>query len=344
MEIQKSSSVRQAGHSGLYLPPLGLGCWSFGGGEGDYWGAQDDHAVDAILTQALEQGAVYLDTAEMYNEGRSEETLGRALKGRRDRAIVGSKVWPNHTRPDLLRQSCEASLRRLNTDTIDLYMLHWPLTDQLAGPVFETLAQLQREGKIGHIGVSNFGVQQLREAVQAASQAGASIAANQLCYNLFSRAIEFEILPECQQLGVGVIGYMPLQQGLLTGKYHSADELPQMRTRTRHFSGSRPLSRHGEAGAEAEIFAVLDTLRAISQEVNIPLAQLATHWTAYQPGITCAIAGVRSLDQLQEALAGVNLTPPSGLMQRLTELTEPIKQKLGANADYFQSSANSRVH
>ena len=335
--------MRPSGRSGLQLPALGLGCWSFGGSEGDYWGAQDDREVDAVLSQALEQGAVYLDTAEMYNDGRSEEALGRALKGRRERAILGSKVWPNHARPDLLRQSCEASLRRLNTDTIDLYMLHWPLIDEPAGPVFEMLAQLQREGKIGHLGLSNFGVQQLREAVQAAAQAGAVIAANQLCYNLLSRAIEFEILPECEKLEVGVIGYMPLQQGLLTGRYASADELPPMRTRTRHFSGSRPLSRHGGPGAEAEIFEVIAAMRALAEEAGIPLAQLATYWASHRPGITCAITGVRNVAQLQEALAGVNLTPPPGLMQRLTDLTDSIKHRLGADADYFQSSANSRV-
>jgi aryl-alcohol dehydrogenase-like predicted oxidoreductase len=117
-----------------------------------------------------------------------------------------------------------------------------------------------------------------------------------------------------------------------------------MRTRTRHLNGSRPLSRHGGAGAEAEIFQAIDQIRVLADKTGIPMAQLATHWAAHQPGITCAIAGVRSVAQLQEALAGVNLTPPSGVMQQLTEITEPVKQKLGGNADYFQSSENGRVH
>jgi aryl-alcohol dehydrogenase-like predicted oxidoreductase len=222
-------------------------------------------------------------------------------------------------------------------------MLHWPLTDTPAGPVFETLAALQREGKILHIGVSNFGVQQLREAAQAARQAGTCIAANQLCYNLLSRAIEFEILPECERLGIGIIGYMPLQQGLLTGKYHSADKLPQLRTRTRHFNSRRPLSRHGEPGVETEIFQVIDQMRVLAEETGIPMAQMAIYWAAYQAGITCAITGVRNEIQLHEALAGINLTPLPGLMQHLSEITEPVKHKLGPNADYFQSAENSRV-
>jgi myo-inositol catabolism protein IolS len=336
--------MRACGRSGLQLPPLGLGCWSFGGQEGDYWGAQDEGEVDAILTEALEQGAVYLDTAEMYNEGRSEAALGRHLKGRRERFILGSKVLPNHGRPDLLRQHCEASLRRLDTDYIDLYMLHWPLTDQPAGPVFEALAQLQRAGKIRHVGLSNFGVRQMREAAQAATDAGTTIAANQLCYSLLSRAIEFEILPECQRQGIGVLGYMPLQQGLLTGKYLSADELPPIRARTRHFNSIRPLSRHGEPGAEAEVFQAVDSMRTLAEGAGIPLAQLAIYWAANQPGITCVIPGVRSFAQLQDALAGVSLDPPQDLMQHLTQMTETVRNKLGANADYFQSSANSRIH
>ncbi len=336
--------MRQCGRSGLHLPALGLGCWSFGGGEGDYWGAQDEREVDAILGRALEQGALYLDTAEMYNDGRSEEALGRALKGRREHAIIGSKVFPNYARPDLLRQHCEASLSRLGTDYLDLYMLHWPLTDEPAGPVFETLASLQREGKIRHLGLSNFGVRQMHEAVRAAGQAGAVIAANQLCYNLLSRAIEFEILPECEKLGIGVIAYMPLQQGLLAGKYRSADELPPMRARTRHFDGSRPLSRHGEPGAEAEVFQAVAEIRVLAEQAGISMAQMAIYWAAHRPGITCAISGVRSLAHLDEALAGVALIPPPGLMERLTEITEPLKRRLGANADYFQSSANSRVN
>ena len=336
--------MRQCGRSDLQLPPLGLGCWSFGGEESDYWGAQDEREVDAILAQALEQGAVYLDTAEMYNDGRSEAALGRALKGRREQAIIGSKVSPSHARSDLLRQHCEASLRRLGTDYIDLYMLHWPLTGDPAGPVFETLAQLQREGKIRHVGLSNFGVQQMREAVQAAGKAGTIISANQLCYSLLSRAIEFEILPECEKLGIGVLGYMPLQQGLLTGKYHSVDELPPNRTRTRHFSSNRPLSRHGETGAEAEVFQAVEAIRTLAEQAGIPMAQLAIHWAANQPGMTCAISGVRSLVQLEDALAGVNLNLSQDLMQHLTEISELVKRKLGANADYFQSSENSRIH
>jgi aryl-alcohol dehydrogenase-like predicted oxidoreductase len=324
---------------GPELSKLGIGSWSFGGNEEDYWGAQDQGEVEALVEAALDQGITYFDTAEAYNDGRSEESLGRALNARRAQAVIGSKVWPNHASPELLRRHCEASLRRLGTDWIDLYMLHWPLTEFPLEPALETLAALRDEGKIRFIGLSNFGAEQTRQAAAT----GVGIAANQVCYNLLSRAIEFEILPECRRQGIGVIAYMPLQQGLLAGKYHSADELPPMRTRTRHFNGSRPLSRHGEPGAEADVFAMLDALREIASEWDATPSQVALSWVANQPGIACALAGIRTRAQLAEAAAGVSFPLDPERLERVTSLSDALKQKLGANADYFQSTENGRV-
>ncbi|MBE0697495.1 MAG: aldo/keto reductase [Anaerolineaceae bacterium] len=330
---------QQQAKNELVLSRLGIGCWSFGSSVEDYWGAQDQREVESLVGAALDQGITYFDTAEAYNEGRSEEALGRALKGRRSEAIIGSKVWPNHASPELLRHHCEASLRRLGTDFIDLYMLHWPLTEFPLQPAMETLALLKEEGKIRFIGLSNFGAEQVRQAAAT----GVAIATNQLCYNLLSRAIEFEILPECRRLHIGVIAYMPLQQGLLTGKYHSTEELPAMRTRTRHFSGSRPHSRHGEPGAEAEIFTLVETLRDMSAETRATLSQMALSWVANQDGIASTLTGIRNRQQLDEAAAGVSFPLSVEVLRRMTELSEEIKQKLGPNADYFQSTANSRV-
>jgi aryl-alcohol dehydrogenase-like predicted oxidoreductase len=318
---------------------LGAGCWSFGGSEQDYWGAQDQRAAVEVVEAALAQGVTYFDTAEAYNEGRSETALGKALAGQRSRAIIGSKVATNNATPAALREHCEASLRRLGCETIDLYMLHWPVTAYPAAEIFGILNDLRVEGKIRQVGVSNYGAQQLREAAAT----GVPIAANQVCYSLLSRAIEFEIVPECQRLGIGIIGYMPLQQGLLTGKYRSADELPIVRARTRHFRGDRPQSRHGEAGAEPETFAALEAIRAIAAELQLPMQQVAISWAAHKPGITCALSGIRSRAQLDDAVAGANLRLPSEVMARLDAATEELKMKLGANADYYASGENSRV-
>jgi aryl-alcohol dehydrogenase-like predicted oxidoreductase len=149
-----------------------MGCWAFGGGE--YWGPQDENAVDRTVRRAVELGVNYFDAAEVYNQGRSEKSLGLAIRGLpRDRLLIGTKISPNNTEPETLRAHCEASLRRLGTDYIDLYMVHWPVLPQAivhfsrdgACPsplaAFAALGMLQQQGKIRYVGVSNFGVEPL---------------------------------------------------------------------------------------------------------------------------------------------------------------------------------------
>ncbi len=329
--------LRKCGNSGLELSVLGIGCWSFGGG--DYWGAQDQSDVQAVVDRALERGIRYFDTAEAYNEGRSEQALGQALKGRRQEALIGTKVPPAFTKPAILRQHCEASLRRLQTEWIDLYMVHWPITDHPVDDAFATLLALQAEGKIRTIGVSNFGVRQLEQALAT----GCPVTANQLCYNLLSRAIEIDIMPYCALHGLGVLAYMPLLQGLLTGRYASADEMPYLRARTRHFRGDRRDSRHGEAGAEEEVFAAIRSIQSIAAELQVPMAWLALSWILTRPAISCVLAGIRTAEQLEQNIAAVELKLPGSMVQRLDELTGPLLQKLGTSADYFQERNSGRI-
>ena len=196
---------RKCGNSGLSLPVLGIGCWSFGGG--DYWGAQDQKEVNAIVQLALDRGINYFDTAEAYNNGRSEEALGLALKGHRQEAIIGAKIPPDHTEPSVLRQHCEASLRRLQTDTIDLYMLHWPITDHSVEQAFATLAALQAEGKIRSIGVSNYGVRQLSQALST----GCRLDANQFHFFVIQKLVEnTHCVAATADTGDNVVGQAPL--------------------------------------------------------------------------------------------------------------------------------------
>ena len=330
---------RKYGLTGETLPVLGIGCWAFGGGDSDYWGSQDQKDVDAVVGMALERGVNYFDTAEAYNDGRSETALGLALKGRRQNAIIGAKIPPNFTEPAALRQHCEASLRRLGTDVIDIYMVHWPITDLSVVDAFTSLEAIQSEGKIRTIGVSNFGPQQLQEALAT----GARITINQLCYNLLSRGIEVELMPLCDRLGIGILAYMPLLQGLLTGKYRSADEMPSVRTRTRHFRGDRVGSRHGEAGAEAETFAAIQGIREIASELQAPMEQVAIAWIFSRPAITSAIAGIRSVGQLEAAIASAEFRLPADAIARLDELTGPLLTKLGSSPDYFQPRLSGRT-
>lgn len=332
---------------------MGLGTWSFGGGE--YWGAQSQADVDQVVGRAIDLGLTYFDTAEMYNAGASESSLGLALRGRRDRVLVGSKISPANAAPAVLREHCEASLRRLQTDRIDLYMMHWPIHSDsvrhftkdesvIANPpstreAFLALAALQREGKIRHIGVSNFGVKQLGEVLAL----GVTLAVNELPYNLLMRGIEAEILPFCRAQGIGVIGYMTLMQGVLAGDFASFDELPPIRTRTRHFSGRRAGSRHGEAGFEAETMAALQAIRAMADEQNVPLPDLVLAWVLANPGIGCVLAGCRNLEQLEENTRARDLKLPPAVLARLNAVTEELRQKLGSNPDFYQGRAHTRI-
>ncbi|TVY03959.1 aldo/keto reductase [Paenibacillus cremeus] len=346
---------RKLGSSGLELSVLGMGCWQYGGGS--YWGNQDQQDVDQVVHQALDMGINYFDTAEVYNDGESERSLGLALKGRRHEAIIGSKISTANILPEQLRKHCEDSLQRLQTDYIDVYMLHWPVNplavkhftsdpELIANPpqvaeVFEGLQRLKQEGKIRHIGVSNHGVKQLGEVLQT----GASVAVNELAYSLLSRAIEEELLPYCKNQGVGVIGYMPLQQGLLSGKYHALDELKPILARTRHFHHSRGLgSRHGEEGAEPEITQALDQIRLLADELNLTMGVLSLAWAISNEGITSTIVGSRNADQLMGNAHAAQIELSADVLRRLNEITQPVLRKLGNNPDYYENRHNSRSY
>mgnify|MGYP001546320672 CR=1 FL=1 len=345
--------TRRCGRSTLSLPVLGLGTWSFGGGA--YWGPQSQADVDRVVARALDLGLVYFDTAEMYNGGASEASLGEALRGRRAQAVIGSKLSPAHARPAELRSRCEASLRRLRTDHLDLYLVHWPIhadsirhfstdEDLLRHPpstrdAFLTLAALQREGKIRHIGVSNFGVRQMEEVLAL----GVPLAVNELPYNLLMRAIEAEILPFCRERGIGVIGYMALMQGVLAGDREGFEGLAPSRTRTRHFSSARPGSRHGGPGFEEETHAALRSLRAVAREEGMSLSDLALVWALGGPGIDCVLAGCRDLRQLEENVRASRLRLPPATRARLCEATDDLRRRLGPSPDYYESADRPRT-
>lgn len=329
---------RELGSSGIQASVVGLGCWPLGGGEG--WGDIAESQAIATIHAALDHGINFFDTAESYNDGNSERVLGRALVDRRDQAVIATKISPsNAEEPTTLRAHCEASLQRLQTDWIDLYQIHWPLPDGRVPAALATLADLQREGKIRAIGISNHGVMQMQTVLAE----GVAIASNQLAYNLLFRAIEFEVLPLCRQHGISVIPYMPLMQGLLAGRYHTADEVPPFRARTRHFSSEREQVRHGEPGAEKETFAAIARIRAIAADLGMPMAQLAIGWVAARPGVATVIAGARAPWQIEANVAAAESALGAETITALDEATEPLKQRLGANADMWQGGAKRRI-
>jgi aryl-alcohol dehydrogenase-like predicted oxidoreductase len=201
----------------------------------------------------------------------------------------------------------------------------------------EALERLRDQGKVRAIGVSNFGAQDLADLL-----AVGRCEANQLPYNLLCRAIEYEIRQKCIDEDIGILCYIPLFQGILTGKFPSANAVPEARARTRHFSGDRPLSRHGEAGCEVETFAALETIRRLAERIGEPMARVAIAWLLGQPGVTSVIVGARNPDQVTRNAQAAELELPPGIMNELTEATEEVKQKLGPNQDYWQSESRCR--
>jgi len=346
---------RSCGKDGPEISVLGIGCWAFGGG--DYWGPQDQADVDAIVGLALDRGINFFDTAEAYNDGRSEMSLGRALAGfPRQSAVIGTKVPPCFLYPTVLEQHLDASLKRLGCEYIDLYMVHWPLhpiaLTQFGGrpenaqapprleDVVDCLNRCVEKGKVLHLGVSNFGPRPLAE-IRAA---GLRVFANQLPYSPVARAVEYEILPYCVREGIGGIGYMSLWQGLLSGRFRKIEEVPLLRRRTRQFSAfTNPLSRHGEPGAERELQSLLDQTWVLSRTSGLTLLDLTVGWLVSKAGLSCALCGTRSPEQLEKNIEAASRPLPADLTLAIDTITEPLRRALGPSIDYFESSANDRT-
>ncbi len=340
-------------NSGVELSVLGTGCWTFGGG--NYWGKQDQKDVNEVVHASIDLGINYFDTAEAYNEGRSESSLGEAIrKIHRDKAVIGSKVSPSNCYKATLIKHCEDSLKRLQTDYIDIYMLHWPIHPHairhftnriniIENPpeieeALEALRILKGQGKICYFGVSNFSSNRLKNLPQE------EIAVNELPYNLLCRAIENETLPFCEEKGIGVITYMALLQGILSGKYASIEEIPVMQRRTRHFDSAKNSEcRHGESGAEKEFLNALAGIRAASKISGLSMAEIAIQWIVQNPAVTCTLAGARNIAQLQANVKAVDVRLSQDLNAELDILTQPLMLKLGNHFDYYESVENDRT-
>jgi aryl-alcohol dehydrogenase-like predicted oxidoreductase len=323
------------GRTEIMVSRVAMGCWALAG---DFnWGSQEDAESIATVHAALEAGINFFDTAEAYGAGRSEEVLGRALKGHRSDVVLATKVDDAHLSREELIRACEGSLRRLRTDYIDLYQLHWPSRTVPLAETLEALDRLQREGKIRAVGVCNFGVGDLEDLLEVGR-----CQTDQLPYSLLARAIEYEIQPKCLDEGIGILAYSPLMQGLLTGKFASPDEVPEGRARTRHFSRERPGTRHGEPGCEGATFAAIDEIQELCDELGVPMAQVALAWVLAQPGVTSVLAGARHPEQIAETAQAAELNLAPEVLERLTRITEEVKRALGPHPDPWEAPADSR--
>ncbi len=302
--------TEKLGNSDMHITPIGIGAWAMGGGGWAFaWGPQDDDDSVAAIHAGLDAGINWIDTAAVYGLGHSEEVVARALKGRSHKPFVFTKcerVWNERReigkslKADSIRREVEASLRRLQLDVIDLYQIHWPEPEEDIEEGWTAMAQLQREGKVRWMGVSNFNVGHLRRA-----QAIAPITSLQPPYSMLAREIEEEVLPYTQANGIGVIVYSPMKSGLLSGAMTreriAAMPADDFRRRTPHFQEPR-LTRNLD---------LAELLRAIGQRHGRTPGEVAIAWTLRHPAVTAAIVGMRSAKQVEGVIgaAEFRLTP-----------------------------------
>jgi aryl-alcohol dehydrogenase-like predicted oxidoreductase len=289
--------TRQLGNSDLNITPLGIGAWAMGGaGWAFSWGHQEDQESIGAIHAALDKGLNWIDTAAVYGLGHSEEVVAQALKGRSNRPYVFTKcerTWgeDRQIRKSLKRESimaeCEASLQRLQVDTIDLYQIHWPEPDEDVEEGWAALAELKQQGKVRWIGVSNFSESQLARA-----QAIAPVTSLQPPYSILQPEVEPEILPFCGANNIGVIVYAPMKSGMLTGAMtrERLANLPEDDFRKRSPFFQEPMVTRN--------LKVVDVLREIGNRYGRTPGEVAIAWTLRRPEVTGAIVGMRSPAQV----------------------------------------------
>lgn len=290
--------TKQLGNSDLMITPLGIGAWAMGGaGWAFSWGPQDDNDSIAAIRAGLDAGLNWVDTAAVYGLGHSEEVVGRAVEGVHPRPYIFTKCERNwdssgkiikSLKRDSIMSECEASLKRLNVDVIDLYQIHWPEPEEDLEEGWEALVALKKAGKVRNIGVSNYNAAQLARISKIAVPASL-----QPPYSLLSPEVEQSILPYCGEHNIGVIVYSPMRNGLLSGTMtkERVANFDQEDIRRRMTPFQEPhLSRN---------LALVEKLRAIGQRHGRTPGEVAIAWTLRRPEVTGAIVGLRNASQIQ---------------------------------------------
>jgi aryl-alcohol dehydrogenase-like predicted oxidoreductase len=317
----KLTDYRLFGRTGVKVSPLTLGCMMFGRR------TELDESI-RIIDRALDAGINVLDTSNSYSRGTSEQFTGEALKrnGNRSKIFLASKVHfpmddtdPNAqgvSRRHIIEQA-ELSLKRLQTDHLDLYQIHRPHSEVAIDETLRALDDLVRSGKVRYIGTTTFAGWQVVEALWASEKHHLNrFISEQPPYNLLDRRIERELIPVAQTFGLAVIPWSPLGGGLLTGKYKRDVPPPEG---TRYANGGLIQSKR----FTRESFDVIEPLNALADEKGVPLSQLALAWVAQQPGLTSPIIGPRTLDQLEDALKALDVTLTPEDLKRIDEIIPP---------------------
>ncbi|MEX2460460.1 MAG: aldo/keto reductase [Paenibacillaceae bacterium] len=309
---------RKLGKNGPEISEIGFGSWAIGGGWSSGWGDQDDQISSESVRAALDAGVTFYDTAAVYGLGHSEVVIGQALKGDRNKVILATKcglVWDengktskNGTFDSIIREA-EASLRRLGTDYIDLYQMHWPDTDMNASAeeTMRAMDKLVQEGKVRYVGVSNYNIAQLEESLTVRH-----VDALQPPYSILRHAAEKELLPFCQEKGIGVVGYSSLTSGLLSGNYTYDTKFDASDWRSRN-------AAHIGEGLKKNVDRA-EKLKVIASRFDLTLPQLAVAYTLAHPALTSAIVGVRKPSHITSVLPAVDVRLDETTLAEIREI------------------------
>jgi len=312
---------RNFGRTGVKVSKLCLGCMNFGGP------TEEKEAIE-IINAAIDSGVNFADTANVYNNGQSEQIVGKALKnnGKRHSIVLATKVHGSMDKDDPnasgnsrrhIIQQCEASLKRIQTDYIDIYQIHRPQSEVPIDETLRALDDLVRAGKILYIGTSTFAAWQVVDAQWMSERYSLNrFVSEQSPYNILDRRIERELIPAAQNYGLAIISWSPLAGGFLTGKY-SRDKMPDD---ARYKARENLWSFHGYT---SKVFDVIDGIRELIKDKNCTMSQFAIAWCANQSGITSPIIGPRTIEQLKDNLASCNIEINDEDRQKIDDLVPP---------------------
>jgi aryl-alcohol dehydrogenase (NADP+) len=327
---------RSLGRTGIKVSPYCLGAMMFGA-----IGNPDHDGSIQIIHKALDAGINFIDTADAYSRGESEVIVGKALKGRRDNVVLATKAHhpmgddPNQQGNSRrwLTHAVDASLRRLQTDYIDLYQIHRPSPDTDIEETLSALTDLMRAGKVRAIGSSTFPVSEIVEAQWVAERRGlARFRTEQPPYSILDRGIEREVLPACERYGMGALVWSPLSKGMLTGRYRKGQPLPDG-VRARYF----PKQMSDERSLDA-----VEQLIPLAEEAGLSLIHMAMAFVMAHPGVTSAILGPRTMQHLDDLLAGVEVRLSDDVLDRIDQIVPPGID-VGLNEAGYNPPAITRV-